>query len=96
MRFRDEHHAKAEVRIRESRVLPKEIAPGRPAIRFAEVVTAPANDFPSDWIGSGPLWINRRPTGQRTEPILAPLPDIPFDVVQSPWIGKLLPNGVNC
>src|SRR5262245_12498332 len=86
----DEHDAEADVRI----VSDTEEAAGRPAVRHVEIVAAAANDFPSHRIGGRTLRIGHRTTRQIAKPILGPLPDVALCVVQSPRIGKLLPDWV--
>src|SRR5262245_59088610 len=85
-----QHNSEANVRIRKGRMIGKGKTPGRAAIRVGEVVSAPANDLDPDWIRRRPLWIGHRATGQRSEPVLAPLPHIARHVVQSQGIRKLL------
>src|SRR5438046_9730012 len=92
---RDERHSEAKVCIGEERACGKEKTPGRPAVRVEVVVSAAAHYFQSKWIGSGSGRIGLNSARQGAKPILAPFPDVSFHVVQSPWIGELLPDGVH-
>src|SRR5580765_6171883 len=93
-RFRDEHHAEAEVCIGERRERGKEKPRGGSGGLFGVVEGAAAHDFPSARTGSGSCRIGLNSARQGAEPILTPFHDVPFHVVQTPWIGKLLPDRV--
>src|SRR5262245_1481728 len=89
-----QHNSEAHVRIRKGRMIGKGKTPGRAAIRVREIVSAPANDLDPDWIRRRALWIGHRATGQSSEPVLAPLPDVACHVGQSEGIRKFLPDRV--
>src|SRR5439155_26016690 len=92
--FSDEHDPEAEVCIGVELV--REKPRGRSARRVGVVVSAPADDFQSAGIGRRAGWIGLNSARLVAVPILAPLPDIPIQVIQSPRIGQLLPDRMNC
>src|SRR5258705_9633372 len=90
----DEHHAEAEVGI--GLVRGTEEPRGRPAIVVGIVVSAAAHDFLAELKGTGrPGRIGLNAARLIAIPILAPFPDMPVHVVDSPRIGKFLPDRVN-
>src|SRR5206468_7220725 len=61
---------------------------------FEVVESATASDFPSARTGYRACRIGLYSARQGAGPILTPFHGVPFHVVQSPWIGQLLPDRV--
>ena len=94
LRSRDQHHAEAEVCVGVEPTRGKQGPRGRSTGLFGVVEGAAAHDFPSTRTGSRSCRIGLNSARQEAEPILTPFHDVPFHVVQTPWIGKLLPDKV--